>query len=56
MAESRFESIEHIKEVMNDLKGELGINKPSFQNRLREDDVGLQTLSFPTPNYIPIYR
>jgi hypothetical protein len=38
------ESIEHIKEVMNDLKGELGINKPSFQNKLQEDDVGLQTL------------
>lgn len=34
------ESIEHIQDVMNDLKGELGINKPSFQNKLHEDDVG----------------
>jgi len=49
------ESIEHIKEVMNNLKGELGINKPSFQNKLQEDDVGLPTLSFPTPNFNPIY-
>jgi len=33
------ESIEHIKEVMNDLKSELGINKASFQSNLQEDNV-----------------
>lgn len=33
------ESIDHIKDVMNDLKHELGIDRAGFQSKVSEDDV-----------------
>jgi hypothetical protein len=45
------ESIDHIKDVMEDLKHELGIDKAGFQSKVSEDDVRPLFLSFSIPTF-----
>lgn len=48
------ESIDHIKDVMDDLSHELGIDKAGFQSKVSEDEVCPHTISFSTPDFITI--